>query len=230
MKVHFIAIGGTGMGATAGLMAEAGHEVRGSDGPLYPPMSTMLAALKIPVMQGYAPSTLDWQPDLVVVGNTCRADNVELVAAREHGLRCVSFPQLLSEQFLQQRQTIVVSGTHGKSTTTAMVAYVLHKAKADPSFIVGATVEQLGGPSGAGQGKHFVAEACEFDRSFLNLHPQYAAILNIEEDHLDCFRDLDAIIEAFRAFAAGLSPGGARVSQQARRHEENRGASVRAMV
>jgi UDP-N-acetylmuramate--alanine ligase len=103
---------------------------------------------------------------------------------------------------------IAVAGTHGKSTTTAMVAYVLTTAGSEPDFIVGATVEQLGGPSGVGAGKHFVAEACEFDRSFLNLCPHYAAILNVEEDHLDCYKDITEIIEAFRAFAARVPSDG----------------------
>jgi UDP-N-acetylmuramate--alanine ligase len=107
---------------------------------------------------------------------------------------------------------IAVAGTHGKSTTTAMVAYVLREAGADPSYIVGATVEQLGGPSGVGAGEHFVAEACEYDRSFLNLRPRLAAILNIEEDHLDCYRDLGAIVEAFRAFASQLPPDGVLIA------------------
>ena len=107
---------------------------------------------------------------------------------------------------------IAVSGTHGKSTTTAMVAYVLTAAGAEPNFVVGATVEQLGGPSGVGSGKHFVVEACEFDRSFLNLCPTYAAILNVEEDHLDCYKDITAIIEAFHAFASRVPADGVLIA------------------
>jgi UDP-N-acetylmuramate--alanine ligase len=122
----------------------------------------------------------------------------------------VKYSQMLG-RLMAQRVGIAVAGTHGKSTTTAMVSYVLDRAGTDPSFVVGATVEQLGGPSGVGRGRYFVAEACEFDRSFLNLRPLYATILNIEEDHLDCYEDLDGIIEAFRAFASGVDSAGVLV-------------------
>jgi len=103
---------------------------------------------------------------------------------------------------------VAVSGTHGKSTTTAMVAFILREAKLDPSFVIGANVDQLSGGSGVGTSKYFVAESCEYDRSFLNLHPQYAAILNVEEDHLDYYSSLDEILGAFTTFASQLRPGG----------------------
>jgi UDP-N-acetylmuramate--alanine ligase len=115
-------------------------------------------------------------------------------------------------RLMARKVGIAVAGTHGKSTTTGMVAWALRDAGADPSFIIGASVEQVGGPSGVGAGRHFVAEACEFDRSFLNLRPYYAAILNVDEDHLDCYRDLSAIVEAFRAFAARVAPEGVLVA------------------
>ena len=115
-------------------------------------------------------------------------------------------------RLMADRCGIAVAGTHGKSTTTALVAHALSVAGKRPSFIVGATAPQLGGPSGVGEGPHFVAEACEFDRSFLNLSPTFAAVLNIDEDHLDCYKDLDAIVEAFRAFAAKIPPHGVMVA------------------
>jgi UDP-N-acetylmuramate--alanine ligase len=136
--------------------------------------------------------------------------NPERVAAAQRGVELVKYSQMLG-RLMAQRVGIAVAGTHGKSTTTAMVSYVLDRAGTDPSFVVGATVEQLGGPSGVGRGRYFVAEACEFDRSFLNLRPLYATILNIEEDHLDCYEDLDGIIEAFRAFASGVDSAGVLV-------------------
>ena len=111
-------------------------------------------------------------------------------------------------QVMRQRTGIAIAGTHGKSTTTAMTAYLLRRAKVDPTFVVGAQVKQLGGGCGVGDGPHFVVEACEYDRSFLNLAPKWAAILNIEEDHLDCYSGLAAITAAFRAFAMLVPPDG----------------------
>ena len=148
---------------------------------------------------------------MVVYSAAIHEHNAELVAARQRGLEVMKYSQMLG-RLMTEGVGIAVAGTHGKSTTTAMVAYALTQAGLDPSFIVGATVEQLGGPSGVGLGRHFVAEACEYDRSFLNLQPTYAAILNIEEDHLDCYQNLEAIIEAFRAFAGRIEPGGILVA------------------
>jgi UDP-N-acetylmuramate--alanine ligase len=125
----------------------------------------------------------------------------------------VKYSKMLG-RLMAERVGVAVAGTHGKSTTTAMIAYALKKAGADPSFVVGATVPQLGGPSGVGAGRHFVAEACEFDRSFLNLCPKLALILNVEEDHLDCYENIDAIVEAFRAFAALVPPDGVLVANE----------------
>ncbi len=149
--------------------------------------------------------------ELVVHSAAIDKVNAELAAARQRGLEIVKYSQMLGE-LMARRVGIAVAGTHGKSTTAAMVAHALKAAGTDPSFVIGATCDQLGGPSGAGGGPHFVAEACEFDRSFLNLHPHYAAILNIEEDHLDCYRDIDAIIEAFASFAGQVQPGGVLVA------------------
>src|SRR5688572_23886881 len=120
MKFHLIAIGGTGMGALAGLLKAAGHEVRGSDGPLYPPMSDQLAALDIPLFGSFDPANLAWQPDVVVVGNVCSKDHVEVIEAQRLGLPLASLPATLAEQFLATRHPVVVAGTHGKTTTSAL--------------------------------------------------------------------------------------------------------------
>jgi UDP-N-acetylmuramate--alanine ligase len=134
-------------------------------------------------------------------------DNPELQAAKKLGCEIIKYSQMLG-RLMGERKGIAISGTHGKSTTTAMVAYVLKAAGIDPSYIVGAQVPQLGGPSGVGSGEHFIAEACEYDRSFLNLRPKLAAILNIEEDHLDYYKDVGEILDAFRTFAAQLPDDG----------------------
>ena len=205
-KVHMIGIGGSGMRALAQMLMDRGGGVSGSEAAPSAAVERLTrAGARIGI--GQRAENIPADCDIVVYSAAIHEQNPELVAARQRGLEVVKYSQMLG-RLMSQGVGIAVSGTHGKSTTTAMVAYVLSAAGMDPSFIVGATVEQLSGPSGVGQGKHFVAEACEFDRSFLNLHPHYAAVLNIEEDHLDCYQDLDAIVEAFRAFVAGVQTGG----------------------
>jgi len=208
--IHLIGIGGSGMRALAKMLLDRGAIVSGSDASASG-ATERLAQRGVTISIGQRGENIPNPCETVVYSAAINEQNPELLEACQRGVEVLKYSQMLG-RLMSEKIGLAISGTHGKSTTTAMVAYVLHKANADPSFIVGATVEQLGGPSGAGQGKHFVAEACEFDRSFLNLHPHYAAILNIEEDHLDCFGDLNAIIEAFRAFASGLAPGGVLVA------------------
>jgi UDP-N-acetylmuramate--alanine ligase len=208
-QVHLIGVGGSGMRALAKMLLGRGAKVSGSD------QSDGAALARLgkegaKVFIGQRPGNIPDKCDLVVYSAAIHDQNPELLEARSRKLEVLKYSQMLG-RLMSQNIGIGVAGTHGKSTTTAMVAYALCAAGADPNYVVGATVEQLGGPSGVGAGKHFVAEACEFDRSFLNLHPRYAAILNIEEDHLDCYQDLAAIIEAFRAFVAGITPGGLAV-------------------
>ena len=198
------------MYALAGMLLDRGAVISGSDAS--PGGATQrLADRGAAIATGQRGENIPLQCDIVVYSAAINEQNPELLAARKRGCDVLKYSQMLG-RLMSEKTGLAIAGTHGKSTTTAMVAYVLHQAGAEPSFIVGATVDQLGGPSGAGAGRCFVAEACEFDNSFLNLHPQYAAILNIEEDHLDCFADLKAIIEAFRAFAAGLAPGGVMIA------------------
>jgi UDP-N-acetylmuramate--alanine ligase len=139
--------------------------------------------------------------DLVVRTAAVKDTNPEFQAAGRYGLNTVKYAEMLG-QVMQERLGVAIAGTHGKSTTTAMTAYALLRCGADPSFVVGGTVPQLGGGSRSGKGQSFVAEACEFDRSFHNLRPKVVAITNIEADHLDCYKDLDEIIESFRKFAS----------------------------
>ncbi len=209
-SVHLIGIGGSGMRALAAMLMDRGAVVSGSDGAITGAVDR-LAKKGASIAIGQRPENLPQPCDLVVYSAAIDDQNPELLAARAGGCEVLKYSQMLG-RLMAEKAGIAVAGTHGKSTTTAMVATVLQRAGLDPSFIVGATVEQLGGPSGVGPGKHFVAEACEFDRSFLNLHPQYAAILNVEEDHLDCYRDLRAIVEAFRAFAARVPASGVLVA------------------
>ncbi len=205
-RVHMIGIGGSGMFALATVLMDSGAVVTGSD------MSTGNAVDRLVddgavVTIGQNAENIPDDCDIVVYSAAINEQNPELLAARARGLRVMKYSQMLGH-LMAAKGGVAVAGTHGKSTTTAMVAYVLESAGLRPDYIVGAIVEQLGGASGIGGGKHFVAEACEFDRSFLNLSPMCAAVLNLEEDHLDCYRDLDAIIEAFRQFVAKVPQEG----------------------
>jgi len=205
-RIHLVGIGGCGMRALARMLLSRGAAVSGSDAVTSGAVQ-VLQREGASIAVGQRAENIPDDCDMVVYSAAIHEQNPELLAARRRGLEVLKYSQMLG-RLMAERVGIAISGTHGKSTTTAMVAYALSHAGFDPSFIVGATVEQLGGPSGVGLGRHFVAEACEYDRSFLNLKPVYAAILNIEEDHLDCYQNLRAIVEAFRAFAGGIELGG----------------------
>ncbi len=205
-RVHLVGVGGCGMSGLAGVLLRCGALVTGSDRSAFK-AQTRLEELGASITIGHAPMNVPSDCDLVVCSAAIRDDNPEMAEARRRGTPRMKYAQMLGE-VMRLRTGIAVAGTHGKSTTTALVTYILRQAKADPSFVVGADVEQLGGGSGVGDGQHFVVEACEFDRSFLNLLPRFATILNIEEDHLDCFPDLNSITEAFKAFAALVPPDG----------------------
>jgi UDP-N-acetylmuramate: L-alanyl-gamma-D-glutamyl-meso-diaminopimelate ligase len=125
------------MGSLAGLLKAAGHDVRGSDEHVYPPMSTQLAELGIAVFEGYRPANLDWAPETVVVGNVCRKDHVEVLAAQERQIPLESFPSLFGKLFLPDKRSVVIAGTHGKTTTSSLLAQVLADAGRDPSFLIG---------------------------------------------------------------------------------------------
>ncbi|MSP15918.1 MAG: GNAT family N-acetyltransferase [Myxococcales bacterium] len=215
MKLHFIGIGGTGMGAVAGLCKEAGHEVRGSDEELYPPMSDQLRALAIPVASGFGAQNLDWSPDRVVVGNVCSAQHPEVVAAQALGLALTSFPALLEELFLATRHSVVIAGTHGKTTTTSLLAETLLDAGRDPSFLVGGVPLRHGRGYRQGAGAHFVVEGDEYDSAFFDkgskfFHylPRTAVLTSVEFDHADIFASLDAVRAAFERFIALIPADG----------------------
>ena len=207
--IHLIGIGGSGMRALAQMLQNFGARVTGSDA-VSSETSNALTESGIDVKIGQRGENIPADCELVVYSAAISKQNPEFIEAQNREIEIVKYAAMLG-RLMDEKVGLAIAGTHGKSTTSAMVSYVLANAQVDPSYIVGANVHQLGAPSGVGKGPHFVAEACEFDRSFLHLHPHYAAILNIEEDHLDCFKDINEIIEAFRAFGAGIAPGGALI-------------------
>lgn len=216
--VHIMGICGTGMAALAGMLKARGLEVTGSDENVYPPMSDFLAASNIPVLSGYSADNLQPGPDLVVVGNVIRATNPEAAELARQGIPYVSMPQALGSFFLQDHSSLVVAGTHGKTTTSSILASVLHHAGASPGFMIGGIVEVFSRNFALGQGPHFVVEGDEYDTAFfdkgskfLHYRPDCAIITSIEFDHADIFSDLDMIKDSFRRFVSLLPETGTLV-------------------
>ncbi len=219
--VHLMAICGTGMGAFAGLLHEAGFRVTGSDAGIYPPMSTQLQNLGIPLMEGFGASNLAHDPDLVVVGNVITRVNPEAQALEASALPYTSFPEALGELFLARRHPVVVTGTHGKTTTSALLAACLLHAGRDPGFLVGGVMVDTGGNYRVGaEGAPFVVEGDEYDTAyfektpkFLHYRPRTAILTSVEFDHADIYADLDAIEAEFGRFTASLPADGLLVAR-----------------
>jgi UDP-N-acetylmuramate: L-alanyl-gamma-D-glutamyl-meso-diaminopimelate ligase len=215
-RVHFVGVAGSGMGSFAGMLKTAGYEVTGSDQNVFPPMSDMLAAWGIPVLTPYGATNLDaTKPDLVILGNVLRRVNPEATAVRERGLPHMSFPAALGSFFLRERHPVVVVGTHGKTTTSALMGHVLAAAGRDPSFLVGGVARNAGANYRLGAGPHFVVEGDEYDTAyfdkgpkFLHYRPRTAILTSIEFDHADIYRDLPHYESAFERFVRLLPPDG----------------------
>jgi UDP-N-acetylmuramate: L-alanyl-gamma-D-glutamyl-meso-diaminopimelate ligase len=222
-SIHFVAIGGTGMGSLAGLLHARGLRVTGSDERLYPPMSTALERWGIPVREGFrAEHVLAADPDLVVIGNAVRADNPEARAAIDEGFTYRSFPDALYELAIAGRHPVVVAGTHGKTTTTSLLAFLLLATGRDPSLLVGGVALDFDGSFREGQGAHFVVEGDEYDTAFfdktpkfLHYHPRTLLLTSVEFDHADIYRDLDHVKQAFRTLVAGMPADGTIVAATA---------------
>jgi len=205
-RFHFIGIGGVGMSGLAQFLLDKHAVVTGSD-QVETAVTARLARLGAEIHIGHDAANLDAQTGAVVISAAVQPSNPELQQARQQGCRIYKYAQLLGE-VMSHFDAVAVSGTHGKSTTSGWLVHCLKEAGVEPNFIVGANISQLGVSAGTGNSEFFVAEACEYDRSFLNFRPQVACILNIESDHLDCYRDEADIVDTFYQFALGSRPGG----------------------
>ena len=193
------------MASLAGLLKQRGFKVTGSDAAAYPPMSDFLAAMSIPVAQPYAEANLKPRPDWVVVGNAISRGNVELEHVLDERIPFRSLPDTLYDFFLRTREPIVVAGTHGKTTSTSMLAWIFQAAGKDPSFLVGGIAENFGSSFALRQGRHFILEGDEYDTAFfdkgpkfLHYFPQTMILTSVEFDHADIYADLDAVKTAFK--------------------------------
>jgi len=220
LDIYIVAIGGTGMAPLACLLQEQGHRVRGTDGPLYPPMSTLLERAGIQPHVGYDAAHLEPAPDLVVVGNAVRSDNPEAVAAERLGVPVLSMPQALARFFLAGKRPLVVTGTHGKTTTTAMAAWVYSQCGANPGYLIGGVPRDLPDSfAGGGPGGRFIVEGDEynaayFDRGakFLHYRPETLILTSVEYDHADLYPNPQALREAYRQVIAQLPANGLLVA------------------
>jgi UDP-N-acetylmuramate: L-alanyl-gamma-D-glutamyl-meso-diaminopimelate ligase len=215
-RIHLVGVAGTGMGAFAGMLKASGYQVTGSDENVYPPMSDMLREWGIEVFTPYAAENLDRaKPDLVIIGNVMRRVNVEATAVRERRLPQMSFPAAFGSLLLAGKHSVVIVGTHGKTTTAALMAHVLVDAGLDPSFLVGGVTLNYGGNYRIGKGEHVVVEGDEYDTAYFDKGPKFvhyrartALLTSIEFDHADIYRDLPHYESAFVRFCETLPKNG----------------------
>ncbi len=207
-SIYLMGIGGVAMGALAGALQMAGYSVRGSDNPLYPPMSTFLQERGIDYATGYAAQNLSVPPDLLIVGNVIRRDNPEAAQAARQKVPYLSLPQALHHFFIKDSLSIVVAGTHGKTTTTSLVASGLKHAGLEPGYLIGGLAAGGLGNFAPGNGKYFVTEGDEYDTAFFDKRPKFVhykphigILTSCEFDHADIYPDFDAVRNSFDLFA-----------------------------
>ncbi|HKK91645.1 MAG TPA: UDP-N-acetylmuramate:L-alanyl-gamma-D-glutamyl-meso-diaminopimelate ligase [Desulfobacteraceae bacterium] len=214
-KIHMIAACGTGMGALACMLREMGYEVTGSDENIYPPMSDFLRERGTRLLEGFAKEHLDGGPDLVIIGNAVTAKNPEAVETMERGIPFCSMPQAVNAFAAQGRKIILVTGTHGKTTTASIMAHLLWQAGLDPGFMIGGILKDFNGNYRLGKGEYFVIEGDEYDTAFFDKGPKFlhydpfiTIVTGIEFDHADIFRDLDHVKSVFGQLMEKLSSQG----------------------
>ncbi|HEX9707781.1 MAG TPA: UDP-N-acetylmuramate:L-alanyl-gamma-D-glutamyl-meso-diaminopimelate ligase [Steroidobacteraceae bacterium] len=221
MHLHIIGICGTFMGGIAALARAAGHRVTGSDANVYPPMSTQLEAQGIALIDGYDPAQLDLKPEVVLVGNVMSRGNPLIERLLDSGLPFTSGPQWLAENMLRGREVAAVAGTHGKTTTCSMLAWILHEAGLEPGFLIGGIPANFGTSARAGRGGAFVIEADEYDTAFfdkrakfVHYRPRHLLLTNLEYDHADIYPDLASIQRQFHHLVRTV-PGSGRIAWNA---------------
>src|SRR5919205_2322756 len=215
-RIHLVGVAGTGMGSFAGMLKVAGYDVTGSDANVYPPMSDMLRAWGIDVMTPYAAENLDRaRPDLVIIGNVIRRENPEATAVRERRIPQMSFPAAFGSLVLAGKHSVVITGTHGKTTTSALMAHVLVAAGTDPTFLVGGVTLNYEGNFRLGRGPFVVVEGDEYDTAYFDKGPKFlhyrartALFTSIEFDHADIYRDMPHYESAYVKFAETLPADG----------------------
>lgn len=215
-RIHLVGVAGTGMGSFAGMLKAAGYEVTGSDEKVYPPMSDMLAAWGVEVMTPYSPANLDVaRPDLVIIGNVIRRVNPEATAVRERGIPQMSFPAAFGSLVLEGKHSVVVAGTHGKTTTSALMSHVLVSAGTDPTFLVGGVTLNYAGNFRIGAGSFVVVEGDEYDTAYFDKGPKFmhyrartALLTSVEFDHADIYRDMAHYESAYDRFAETMPEDG----------------------
>lgn len=217
MHIHILGICGTFMGSLAQLAQASGHRVSGSDANVYPPMSTQLENAGIALTEGYDPAQLDPKPDLVVIGNAMSRGNPAVEYVLNQGIPYTSGPQWLGDYFLRDRWVLAVAGTHGKTTTSSMLAWILEYAGMKPGFLIGGVPSNFDVSARLGESDFFVVEADEYDSAFfdkrskfVHYHPRTAILNNLEFDHADIFADLKAIQTQFHHFVRTI-PGDGRI-------------------
>ncbi|MEO5815812.1 MAG: Mur ligase family protein [Gemmatimonadaceae bacterium] len=215
-RIHLVGVAGTGMGSFAGMLKAAGYDVTGSDESVYPPMSDMLSAWGVEVMTPYSAANIDAaRPDLVIIGNVIRRVNVEATEVRERGIPQMSFPAAFGSLVLEGKHSVVVAGTHGKTTTSALMAHVLVAAGTDPTFLVGGVTVNYHGNFRNGNGPFVVVEGDEYDTAYFDKGPKFmhyrartALLTSVEFDHADIYRDMAHYESAYDKFCATLPADG----------------------
>jgi UDP-N-acetylmuramate: L-alanyl-gamma-D-glutamyl-meso-diaminopimelate ligase len=217
--IYLIAIGGTGMAPIACLLKEAGHAVRGSDGPLYPPMSTLLEGAGIEAHVGYDPAHLEPAPDLVIVGNAVPRSNPEALRMEALGLARRSMPEALAEFFLADRDPLVVAGTHGKTTTTSLAAWVYTDTGREPGYLIGGVPLDLGRSFARGSGRRFIIEGDEYNAAYFDRGPKFLhyraetlILTSAEHDHADLYPTPESLLAAYRELVCRLPSDGLLVA------------------
>ncbi len=212
-RIHLIAVCGTAMGALASMLKDMGFEITGSDQNVYPPMSHFLAGKGIAIAEGFDQSHLAYGPDLVIVGNTVSKDNPEVGALFQKGLHFCSLPQAVNRFLTEGKKALVVTGTHGKTTTSSLLAWMLHYAGLAPGFLIGGILTNFDSNYRVGAGEFIVIEGDEYDTAFFDKGPKFlhydpfmAILTSVEFDHADIFKDFDQVQQAFATYISGIAP------------------------